>query len=127
MVPNEKVKTIKKLQKEATIMRNLALVFHKCFPNQSLFHKVSLNRLDVSENGSVIIIYFYSSFGREVVEEVIKQLVPKIAHIRYELAQLLQCRYMPKLVLKYDLHEEKVININKKIEDALEKDRKQEN
>ena len=127
MIPNEKIKNIKKLQKESTIMKNLALVFHKCVSDQTIFHKVSLNRLDLSEDRGAIIVYFYSSFGREYVDAVIKQLIPKLPHLRHELAQLLQFRYMPKLVLKYDLHEEKIININKKIEEALQQDLQRKN
>jgi ribosome-binding factor A len=127
MIPNKKVKNVKKLQKEATVMKNLALVFHKYVKDNALFHKVSLNRLELSDDGSAVVVYFYSSFGRDLAEQVIKELVPQLPHLRHELAQLLQFRYMPKLVLKYDMHEEKIMHINKKIEDALRLDEEKEN
>ncbi len=123
MTHNEKVKSTKRLQKEASILKALASVLQKTVKSTDALLKVSLNRVSLSEDNSCITVYLYSSFGKEIVEKVIKELVAQIAHIRYELAQVLQFRYMPKLFFTYDAHEEKVTELNKKIEEAIQKDK----
>lgn len=124
MIPNQKVRDIKKLQKESTILRALLSILPRTIAESAVLQKISFTRASLNKDNSQVTIYVYSSFGRDVTEEAIKELIDYVRSIRGSLASLLQFRYMPKLRFTYDGQEEKIAKINEIIDKARENDNK---
>lgn len=123
MIPNQKIRDIKKLQKESTILRTLLSILPKIVIESKDLQKLSFTRVCLNKDNSVATVYLYSSFGRDVVETGIKELIDYAKSIRSMMASLLQFRYMPKLFFSYDHQNEKVERLFEIIDKAIEKDK----
>jgi ribosome-binding factor A len=118
MIKNQKIKEIKTLKREATILKTLMIVLPKIGIKSSLLLQISFTRVTLNAEKSTALVHVFSAFGKSIAEEAIKLLLSYQKQIYFTLASELQFRYMPKLKFIYDGQYEKIIKINDLIDTA---------
>lgn len=73
---------------------------------------------EITPDGSLLKIYFYSSLGQEVVKKTIKKLLPKIPDFKHFLSTQMVLRRIPEVQFLYHEKQDKIIRIETLIERA---------
>lgn len=118
--PNLKEK--KKAQKERLLFREISKLFLQASSDDPELHGLTIHRVQLSEDKSTCIVYFYSEEGKKIFDEKLDRLKLYKPSLRKTLADRLKFRYMPDLRFKFDEQYEK----QKSIENLLDRLKKEE-
>ena len=112
MIVNNKVRHIKKLQKESQFLKNILIFLSRLSKELPVLYKISCTSAQLNKEGSLVKVFVYSAFGKECAEEAIKAIIPYVPSMRGGLSQMMSLRYTPRIYFCYDENYNKVIKIN---------------
>lgn len=112
MIDHNKAKNIKKLRREAEILKTLMIVLHKIIIKKDIMSGLSFTRVNITADGSFIMVFVHSIKGEEVAKHTIVYLNAYKKQMHHELCQQLQYRHVPHLKFLYDEQQDKVNKIN---------------
>lgn len=110
------VTTIKRAQKESLYLREVAQLFLNLTRENDSFKHLYINRVALSDSGSVCSVYFYSSLGRAEFDRVFEDLKLYKPSLRKALSTRIPGRYTPEIVFKFDDQLKKQLEIEELIE-----------
>lgn len=121
---NRDVREIKKAQKEAHLHKTLSKLFLKILLDDPSLQGFFISKVQLSDNKSSCIVFFFTQKGKEDFEERKNRLILYKPSIRKALSQLIPSRYTPQLIFKFDDQYEKQQKLNElleklKLEDQL--------
>jgi ribosome-binding factor A len=110
------VKSIKKAQRESLLLKEIAQLFlEKSFEDPEL-KSIFINRVELSDDGGICTIYFYSSQGKEAFEQALDKLKLYKPSLRKAIASRINTRYTPELIFRFDDQLKKQLEIEELIE-----------
>lgn len=107
---------IKRSQKESLLLRELSKMLLQLSLDDAELNGLFINRVELSKNKGVCIIYFYDPNGREIFEHKKRRLILYKPSLRKGIASTLDGRYTPELKFAFDEQFEK----QQRIENILE-------
>ena len=107
---------IKRSQKESLLLRELSKMLLQLSLDDSELSGLFINRVALSKNKGVCIIYFYDPNGPEVFEQKKRRLILYKPSLRKGIAMTLDGRYTPELKFAFDEQFEKQQRIENLIE-----------
>ncbi|OGB86119.1 hypothetical protein A3J41_03000 [candidate division TM6 bacterium RIFCSPHIGHO2_12_FULL_38_8] len=107
---------IKRSQKESLLLRELSKMLLQLSLDDSELSGLFINRVELSKNKGVCIIYFYDPNGPEVFEQKKRRLILYKPSLRKGIAMTLDGRYTPELKFAFDEQFEKQQRIENLIE-----------
>lgn len=116
MINNSNVSHIKRSQKESVLLRELSKMLHQISLDDPELSGLFINRVELSKNKGVCIIYFYDQNGIESFNQKKNRLVLYKPSMRKGVATALDGRYTPELKFAFDEQFEK----QQRIENILE-------
>jgi ribosome-binding factor A len=114
---NERVREIKHAQRESVILRELSNLFLRVQLDDSRLQGLYITKVKLSPDRGMSTIYLHSLEGLEAFEKQRPILVLYKSSLRHALSQLLQARYTPDLLFKYDEQYDK----QRKIDELIDK------
>lgn len=111
------IQSVKKSQKESQIFKLVAQLFTQITLDDSRLQGIMVNRVKLSDDKGVAMVFFYSPGGMQEFQEKLPFIILYKASLRRALAKSIHSRYTPELVFKFDEQFEK----QQKIENLLEK------
>src|SRR3990167_11485060 len=105
---------IKRSQKESLLLRELSKMLLQLSLDDSELSGLFINRVELSKNKGVCIIYFYDPNGPEVFEQKKRRLILYKPSLRKGIAMTLDGRYTPELKFAFDEQFEKQQRIESK-------------
>lgn len=109
--------TIKRAQKESLFTREISTLLMQVKLDHPELEPLFVNRVELSPNKGMLVVYFFTDNGPEGFEELFPKLVLFKPSMRKALAAKIPGRYTPDLQFKYDEQFEK----QRRIEDVLNK------
>lgn len=109
--------SVRRAQKESVLLQEVAKLFLHIIMDDSRFAKLSVHRVQLSPEGGMCSIYFYSTDGKEHFKQLLPALILYKPSLRKALAAAVPARHTPDLLFKFDEQYEK----QKRIEDLLAK------
>jgi ribosome-binding factor A len=103
---------IKKAQKESVLLREIAGLFVHIMIDDPRLEGLFINRVQLSPDGGMCHIYFYTSKGKDDFFERLEILKLYKPSLRKAIAHKLQARYTPNLVFEFDAQFEKEQKMN---------------
>lgn len=116
MINNSNLSHIKRSQKESLLLRELSKMLLELSLDDSELSGLFINRVELSKNKGVCIIYFYDQDGIEAFKEKNKKLLLYKPSMRKAIATTLDGRYTPELKFLFDEQFDK----QQRIENILE-------
>lgn len=116
-----RVNEIKKGQKESLLFKEISALFMKAALDDPNLAGLSINRVSLSKDKSICIVYFYTSGGKEEFEQKFEILKLYKPSLRKGIASAIKGRYVPEIKFVFDENFEK----QKKVEDLFEKLKKE--
>lgn len=113
MIIENKKKQIKKLQRESEIYKHIIVIINDILHGNDLLINLYCNRVSITEDGSMAIIYMHSYRAREMALEDVKKINTYKKQIRHRLSQSLSYKRSVKINFVYDEMQGKVDKINK--------------
>lgn len=110
------VNRIKRAQKESLLLHEIAQLFLERALEDSELKNLFVNRIVLSESGSICTVFFYSSLGHEEFDRVFGQLKLYKPSMRKALSQKIKGRYTPDLIFRFDDQLKKQLEIEALIE-----------
>lgn len=110
------VSSIKKSQKESLLFRSISELFRETTLEDKNLASLFVNRVKLSDDKGVCIIFFYTPGGLADFKEKLSTLLLYKGSLRRALAKMIASRYTPELVFKFDDQYEK----QQRIEGLLE-------
>ena len=115
-------RSVKHSQKEALYLREISnLIFQLSLDEPSL-QGMAINRIQLSPNKGMCIVFFYDAAGEEAFREKLGKLILYKPSLRAALAKAINSRYVPEIMFKFDTLFEKQQRIEALIEQAKEKE-----
>jgi len=108
-----KVRELKRAQKEALIRKEFSKLFLNIKLEDPELSDLYINRVKLSSDKSVASIFFYIDGGQNVFNEKLRKLILYKPSLRKALSRLIESRYTPQIVFKYDKALEKQLEIEK--------------
>jgi ribosome-binding factor A len=105
-------KNVKKAQKESVLLREIAGLFSNIMFDDSRLAGLFISRVQLSPDGGLCYVYFFTSKGKEDFKEKLEFLKLYKPSLRKAIAQKLQARYTPDLKFEYDEQFEKEQKMN---------------
>ncbi len=106
----------KKDRAKAQFFKEFTILFRGLALDQPIFNAIYPTRMDTAPDGSVLYIYFTANGGKDEVNSILGDLILFKPSIRKALSQQIRARYVPQLVFKFDETFEKVMRIEKLLE-----------
>jgi ribosome-binding factor A len=108
---------IKHSQRESQLFQEIAQLLRQAAVDDPRLGQAFINRVQLSPDGSICTVYFYTPGGQEHFKTVLETLKLYKNSLRKALAERLNRRYTPELVFKFDTRFEK----QQKLEALLDK------
>lgn len=93
---------IKRSQKESLLLRELSTMLHQLMLEDTALSGLFINRVELSKNKGVCLVYFYDPLGLESFKEKLKRLILYKPSLRRGIAAALDARYTPEIKFAYD-------------------------
>lgn len=110
---DQKVRRLKRAQKESLIRKEFCKLFLAIKLDDSSFEDIYINRVQLSPDKGMVRVFFFTHKGQDFFQEKLKDLILYKPSIRKALSQILNSRYTPEIVFKYDKTFEKQCKIEK--------------
>lgn len=122
------VKKIKNARRASEVGRQVSSLLMKTALDDKELAGVAVSRTELSPDGAVCTILFYSPQGeKHFKEKQLQQLIIYKPSLRKALSQSLSGRYVPELVFAYDSSIEKIMRIEELLEKTKQRDSDEEN
>lgn len=92
-------------------MRSISQLLMQISLDDPRIADVFINRVSLSDSKSVCAIYFYTPRGQDHFKEILKVLVLYKPSMRAAIAKIIDARYTPDLVFKFDEQFEKQLKL----------------
>lgn len=112
---NTQATAIKRAQKEAFLYKELSFLYLRIANEDNELQGLFLNRVKLSASKSSCTLFFYIDGGEPAFKKIAGKLILYKPSLRAALAKIINARYTPELVFKYDAQFEK----QRKIDDLL--------
>src|ERR1700722_10034246 len=89
---------IRRAQKEATLNRELAKLYHQMTIDETRLQPISLHRVRLFPHRSMCTIFFYASGGQEQFQSLLPILILYKPSLRKALSSAVKARHTPDLV-----------------------------
>ena len=115
---NVRSSLIKREQRKSFLLRHLSSTLHALYEEAPQFGVLFVSRVDLSDDGGICYVYLNAAqanqekSSREIVENLIPELILYKPSIRKSLGDALQKRYVPDVKFLFDEKWEKVDKIN---------------
>lgn len=119
---NSNTSSIKRAQKESLFLREISNLFLKTSMDDKRLQGMHVNRVMLSPDKGWCTVYFYTPEGKAFFDEVLPILILYKPSLRKALASIINSRYVPDLVFKYDELYEKQMHIENLIEKVKAED-----
>lgn len=95
---------IRKARKEAQFLRVISSLFVKQAVDDNSLAGIFINRVELSADGGLCYVFFYSENGEAYFEEMLPHLILYKPSLRTALAKEIPSRYTPDIIFKFDTH-----------------------
>lgn len=119
---NSSVSAIKRAQKQSVFLREISKLFMQIAMDDPKLQNLTVSRVELSPDKSLCKVYFYTSQGKEHLDELLGILKQYKPAVRKALASTIQSRYVPDLVFEFDSHFEKQMRIEKLLDTVKTED-----
>lgn len=113
---NKRTSSIKLAQRESLYFKEISSLFSQVAGDHPELSGIFVNRVELSPDGGLCTVYFYTLGGENVFKEKLEVLKLFKPSIRKSVAQRISKRYTPDLVFRFDDKFEK----HEKLEQLLE-------
>jgi ribosome-binding factor A len=120
---SKRVSEIKKAQKEKLLFKEISKLFLELTLDNPELRDLFVSRVILSPDKSNCFIYFYSPHGQNFFEEKLQLLKLYKPSMRKSISSIIEARYTPELIFKYDEQHEKTEKINQLLEKIKTEDR----
>jgi len=110
---DSKIRELKRAQKESLIKKEFSKLFLQIKLEDPDLGDLFINRVKLSSDKSVASVFFYMEGGQDAFREKLKKLVLYKPSVRKALSRLIESRYTPQIVFKYDKTFEKQMEVEK--------------
>ncbi|MFC1842980.1 ribosome-binding factor A [Candidatus Dependentiae bacterium] len=121
MVEN-KISTLKRAQKESLIRKELSKLFLEVKLSNPNFDNIYISNVKLSSDKSTAFVCFYTDEGEDYFNEKLKLLILYKPSMRKALSKILESRYTPQIIFKYDKGMEKQGKIERLLDKIKEQD-----
>lgn len=115
---------IRKARKEAQYLRVISTLFASQTAEDARLLGIFINRVELSADGGLCYVFFYSAAGQEAFKELLPHLILYKPSLRAAVAKEIPGRYTPDIIFRFDENFEKQQRIEQLIEKAIESDRR---
>ena len=119
---DQKLRELKRAQKESLIRKEFSKLFLEIKLSNKNLQDIYINRVELSADKSTLFVYFFTDKGPEFFQERLADLILYKPSARKALSQILDSRYTPQLVFKYDKTFEKQCKIEALLDKVKEDD-----
>lgn len=116
----DKKREVRFLQRESVLLKALSTLIFRLGNELPILLKISITGIKLTKDRSRATVFIYSSFGENIVEESIKELIPYIPSIKASLPALAQLRRVPEIRLVYDKQRDKINHIEELLDSVKE-------
>lgn len=113
---------IRKARKEAQYLRVISTLFTAQAVEDKRLRNVFINRVELSADGGLCYVFFYSDQGETYFKEVLPHLILYKPSLRAALAQEIRGRYTPDILFRFDEQFEKQQKIEQLIDRVIRED-----
>ena len=113
---------IRKARKEAQYLRVISTLFTQQAVEDERLRNVFINRVELSADGGLCYVFFYSNEGEAYFKVVLPHLILYKPSLRAALAQEIRGRYTPDIQFRFDEQFEKQQKIEQLIDRAIRED-----
>ena len=99
---HERARSIKRSQKESQLYQEISQLFLRIALDDKRLAGVSINRVKISEDGGICTVFFYTPGGQDAFEKVLETLILYKPSLRKALSALIDGRYTPQLLFRFD-------------------------
>lgn len=92
----------KRAQKESLLFQELSKLFMKITLDDQSIKNMFINRVTLSKDKGVVNVFFYTPGGEAEFNTLFKRLVLYKPSLRKALASIIDSRYTPELVFRFD-------------------------
>lgn len=116
--------TIKRAQKESLFLREISNLFLQTAMDDKRLQGMHVNRVALSPDKGWCTVFFYTPEGKSHFDAALPILILYKPSLRKALASIINSRYVPDLVFKYDEQYEKELRIETLLEKVKQEDQK---
>ncbi len=113
---------IRKARKEAQYLRVISTLFTQQAVEDERLRNVFINRVELSADGGLCYVFFYSNEGEAYFKVVLPHLILYKPSLRAALAKEIRGRYTPDIQFRFDEQFEKQQKIEQLIDRAIRED-----
>ena len=113
---NPRVRNIKHAQRESFLRHEIAQFFSQIIADEPSLQTLYINRVQLSSDRGLCTVLFAAADGQEEFNEKRATLILYKPSIRKALATVMQSRYTPEIVFRYDKGFEKQRTVNELID-----------
>jgi len=117
-----KIRELKRAQKESLIKKEFSKLFLQIKLEDPDIADLFINRVVLSSDKSVASIFFYVDGGQDVFKQKLKKLILYKPSLRKALSRLIESRYTPQIVFKYDKAFERQCGVEKLLDQVKDRD-----
>jgi len=119
---DNRTKDLKRAQKESLLKKEFSKLFLSIKQDDPSFEEIFINKIKLSSDKSVIHVFFFTHKGQDFFKEKLPRLILYKPSMRKALSQLIQSRYTPEIIFKYDTTFEKQCKIEALLDKIKEED-----
>lgn len=113
---------VRKARKEAQYLRVISTLFAQQAVEDERLHDIFINRVELSADGGLCYVFFYSQQGESRFKEILPHLILYKPSLRAALAQEIRGRYTPDILFRFDEKFEKQQKIEQLIDRVIRED-----
>jgi len=114
---NQRFKEIKRARKESLLLREISKFFLRIAQEEPTLQSLYISHVSLSSNYGICSVFFYTSDGKKKFEEKLSLLILYKPSLRSAISKVIEGRYTPNLIFKYD----EVFDKQEKVNELIEK------
>lgn len=117
-VGSKRTQDIKRAQKEKLLFREISQLLSQLVLDDSRLRTIWVSRIELSPDKGICYVYFYTPEGLGHFEETLEVLKLYKPSLRTAIAHIIESRYTPEFIFKFDNtyeKQEKIINLLDKL------------
>ncbi len=114
---NRQFKEIKRARKESLLLKEISNFFLRIVQEEPNLQGLYISHVSLSSDCGICSVFFHTSEGKKKFEEKLPLLILYKPSLRSALAKVVEGRYTPNLIFKYD----EIFDKQQKVNDLIEK------
>jgi len=114
---NQRFKEIKRARKESLLLKEISNFFLRIVQEEPSLQGLYISHVRLSSDYGICSVFFHTSDGKKKFEEQLPLLILYKPSLRSAIAKVVEGRYTPNLIFKYD----EIFDRQKKVDELIEK------